>query len=247
LLVDAAQARQANRGLTRCAGRNRDARILSQAKLLAIDLDGTLVDSAPDLAHCVGGALGSLGFVAPGTSLIRAWIGDGIETLLRRALAHSGAGTDDAALRTAVQRFTSCYRENLFVRSRLYPEVPETLAALGERGIQLACITNKRFAFAEALLVAAGIRGHFALVLGGDSLAEKKPSPTPLLAAAGKLGIEPAGSALVGDSHHDYHAAAAAGFAFLWARYGYCAHIDARPGDTLREIQSFGELRELLH
>lgn len=185
--------------------------------------------------------------MAPGTSLTRAWIGDGIETLLRRALAHSGADTDEVAFRTALQRFTSCYRENLFVRSRLYPEVAETLDVLGKRGIKLACITNKRFAFAEALLDAAGIRGHFGLVLGGDSLPEKKPSPAPLLAAAGKLGIEPASSALVGDSHHDYQSAAAAGFEFLWARYGYCAHIDPRPGDTLREIHGFGELRELLH
>jgi phosphoglycolate phosphatase len=219
----------------------------ARIRLLAIDLDGTLVDSAPDLAHCVGTALGSLGYVAPGTSLTRAWIGDGIETLLRRALAHSGKGADDGALRTAVERFTACSRENLFVRSQLYPEVRETLAALEGRGIQLACITNKRIAFADALLVAAGIRAHFGLVLGGDSLPEKKPSPAPLLAAARELGIEPTGSALVGDSHHDYHAAAAAGFGFIWARYGYCAYIEPRPGAPIREIGDFGELRELVH
>jgi phosphoglycolate phosphatase len=194
----------------------------------------------------VGSALVSLGFVAPGTSLTRAWIGDGIETLLKRALAHSGAGTDGAALRTALERFSACYRENLFVRSRLYPEVRETLAALEERGLELACITNKRIAFADALLVAAGIRAHFGLVLGGDSLPEKKPSPAPLLTAARELGVAVEHCLLVGDSHHDYKSAANAGFAFVWARYGYCAHIEARPGDTLREIASFGELRELV-
>jgi phosphoglycolate phosphatase len=216
-------------------------------RLLALDLDGTLVDSAPDLAHCVGSALGSLGFVAPGMSLTRAWIGDGIETLLKRALAHSGAGTDSAALRVALERFSACYRENLFVRSRLYPEVRETLAALGARGLKLACVTNKRIEFADALLVAARIRAHFGLVLGGDSLPEKKPSPAPLLAAARELGIAPENCLLVGDSHHDYESAASAGFAFIWARYGYCAHIEPRPGDTLRGIDSFGELRELIH
>ena len=215
-------------------------------QLVAIDLDGTLVDSAPDLAHCVGSAVGSLGFVAPGTSLTRAWIGDGIETLLRRALAHSGAGVDDAVLRTALERFTSCYRENLFVRSRLYPEVNETLAALAGRGLKLACVTNKRLAFADALLVAAGIRAYFGVVLGGDSLPEKKPSPAPLLTTARELGIAPENSLLVGDSHHDYESAAAAGFAFIWARYGYCPHIEPRPSDTLREIDRFGELRELV-
>ena len=219
---------------------------MRNVQLLAIDLDGTLVDSAPDLAHCVDGALASLGHVPPGTSLTRAWIGDGIETLLRRGLTHSGAGEDDAALRTALERFSSCYRENLFVRSQLYPDVVETLAALEGRGIKLACVTNKRIAFADALLVAAGIRRHFAVVLGGDSLAEKKPSPAPLLAAAREVGVEPANAAMVGDSHHDYHSAADAGFAFVWARYGYCAHIEPRPGDTIGEIGSFGELRKLV-
>jgi phosphoglycolate phosphatase len=215
-------------------------------RLLALDLDGTLVDSAPDLAHCVGSALGSLGFVAPGTSLTRAWVGDGIETLLKRALAHSGAGTDSAALRVALERFSACYRENIFVRSRLYPEVRETLVELEGRGLELACITNKRIAFADALLVAAGIRAHFGLVVGGDSLPEKKPSPAPLLHAARELRTVPESCLLVGDSHHDYESATAAGFAFIWARYGYCAHIEPRPGDTLREIGSFGELRESL-
>jgi phosphoglycolate phosphatase len=133
------------------------------------------------------------------------------------------------------------------VRSRLYPDVAETLTALGKHGIKLACITNKRFAFADALLVAAGVRPHFGLVLGGDSLPERKPSPAPLLAAASTLGVEPASSALVGDSHHDYESATAAGFAFIWARYGYCAHIEPRPGDSLKEIHTFGELRELVH
>jgi phosphoglycolate phosphatase len=120
------------------------------------------------------------------------------------------------------------------------------LASLDGRGIQLACVTNKRIAFADALLVAAGIRAHFALVLGGDSLLEKKPSPAPLLAAARELGIAPENGLLVGDSHHDYESAAAAGFAFVWARYGYCAHIEPRPGDTLREIHGFGELGALV-
>jgi phosphoglycolate phosphatase len=77
-------------------------------------------------------------------------------------------------------------------------------------------------------------------------LPEKKPSPAPLLTAARELGVAVEHCLLVGDSHHDYKSAANAGFAFVWARYGYCAHIEARPGDTLREIASFGELRELV-
>jgi phosphoglycolate phosphatase len=222
------------------------AAIPRRIRLLAIDLDGTLVDSAPDLAHCVGRALESIGRVPPGANRTRAWIGDGIETLLRRALEHAGANGDEQALHTVLEYFSTCYRDNLFVRSRLYPEVTETLAALEGRGIKLACITNKRSVFADALLIAAGIHAHFGMVLGGDSLPEKKPSPAPLLAAARRFGVEPANAAMVGDSHHDYYAAADAGFAFVWARYGYCQQIRPRTSAAITEIQSFAELRSLV-
>jgi phosphoglycolate phosphatase len=213
-------------------------------RLLAIDLDGTLVDSAPDLSHCVDLALESVGLVPPGEELTRGWIGDGIETLLQRAFAHAGTPHQTVAFRAAFDTFSACYRDNLFVQSRLYPGVEATLADLERRGIELACVTNKRFAFADALLVAAGIRDRFRVLLGGDSLAEKKPSPMQLLAAARECGIAPAHAAMVGDSHHDYHAAAGAGFAFIWARYGYCRDIAARHDAPYRTIAGFAELRD---
>jgi phosphoglycolate phosphatase len=216
---------------------------MREIRLLAIDLDGTLVDSAPDLSHCVDCALESVGLVPPGEELTRGWIGDGIETLLQRAFAHAGAAHDAPAFRAAYDAFSACYRDNLFVRSRLYPEVETTLADLDGRGIPLACITNKRFAFADALLVQAGIRDRFRVLLGGDSLAEKKPSSMQLLAAARDCNVAPAHAAMVGDSHHDYHAAADAGFAFIWACYGYCRQIPARRGVTYQTIAGFAELR----
>jgi phosphoglycolate phosphatase len=216
---------------------------MREIRLLSVDLDGTLVDSAPDLSHCVDRALESVGLVPPGEDLTRGWIGDGIETLLKRAFAHAGAADDTPAFRAAFDTFSACYRDNLFVQSRLYPEVETTLADLERRGIELACITNKRFAFADALLVAAGIRDRFRVLLGGDTLAEKKPSPMQLLAAARECGIAPAHAAMVGDSHHDYHAAADAGFAFIWASYGYCRHIGARRDAAYQTIAAFAELR----
>jgi hypothetical protein len=142
--------------------------------LLAVDLDGTLVDSAPDLAHCVDRALESLGLVPPGIDLTRAWIGDGIETLLRRALAHCAAPRDAATFRTVLERFSACYRDNLFVRSRLYPNVAGTLVELANRGIHLACVTNKRRAYADALLVEAGVRARFAVRRAGQPRAENR-------------------------------------------------------------------------
>src|SRR5690606_14233443 len=112
-------------------------------------------------------------------------------------------------------------RHTLAGRTRLYPGVPETLDALRGRGVRLACVTNKRLRFAEALLDQAGLLDRFELVLGGDSVAERKPSPMLLHAAAERLRIQPAVAAYVGDSYHDMHAAEAAGWRFVWVTYGY--------------------------
>lgn len=217
------------------------------AKLVAVDLDGTLVDSAPDIAHCLGAALEAVGCAPPGEARTRAWIGDGLETLIARAIAHEcNAGIEpapshDPRRQAALAAFLECYRENLFVRSRLYPGVRETLDALLERGMRLCCITNKRYAFSDELLTQAGIRGLFELVIGGDSVAEKKPSPLPLNVAAKTLGVEPGAATLVGDSHQDLRAARAAGFGFVLVTYGYGRVDETELGSTPR-ISSFAEL-----
>jgi phosphoglycolate phosphatase len=221
-----------------------------KVKLLAIDLDGTLVDSAPDIAHCLGAALEAIGYPQPGEARTRAWIGDGLETLIARAIAHGGA-QDVSALasetrqRAALAAFLACYANNLFVRSRLYADVVATLDAMREHGIRLCCITNKRYAFSQELLVQAGIRDRFELLLGGDSLTEKKPSPLPLTVAAETLGVAPSAAALVGDSHQDLRAARAAAFGFVLASYGY-GRIDETELGTNARIRGFGELRATL-
>jgi phosphoglycolate phosphatase len=216
-------------------------------KLLAVDLDGTLVDSAPDIAHCLGSALAAVGVEPPGESRTRRWIGDGLETLIARALGSGTVPDPNFARdrqRAALDVFLDCYRHNLFVRSRLYPDAAETLAALRRRGLKLCCITNKRLAFSEELLRQAKVRDHFELVLGGDSLAEKKPSPAPLLAAAETLAVAPAAAAIVGDSHQDLRAARAAGYSFIWAAYGYGKVDETQLGSAAR-ITRFGDLATL--
>jgi phosphoglycolate phosphatase len=228
----------------------------ARTKLLAVDLDGTLVDSAPDIAHCVGVALEAVGLDAPGEARTRTWIGDGIETLLARALEAGdterggrGAPRDARAAAdrqaSAFTTFSACYRHNLFERSELYPTVEATLDALLARGIRLCCITNKRYAFSEALLREAGLEDRFELLLGGDSLAEKKPSPLPLKVAAEKLGVAPAAATLVGDSPQDLRAARAAGFGFVFADYGY-GKVDAAELGSSPRIARFGEIESLL-
>jgi phosphoglycolate phosphatase len=220
-------------------------------KLVAIDLDGTLVDSAPDIAHCLGSALEAIGLPRPGEARTRAWIGDGLETLIARAIAQTvGAAATPAASaeerqHTALTAFLACYRENLFVRSCLYAEVGRTLDVLLESGLRLCCITNKRHAFSEALLTDAGIRDRFELLVGGDTLAEKKPSPLPLMHAAERLGVAPAHATLVGDSHQDLRAARNAGFGFVLATYGY-GKIDETELGACRRIRAFAELPAVL-
>jgi phosphoglycolate phosphatase len=220
-------------------------------ELLAIDLDGTLVDSAPDIAHCLGRALESIGLPPPGEALTRAWIGDGLETLINRALAHSSgvqghsAAAAEERYEAAVAGFLACYADNLFVRSRLYPGVLATLEVLAARGVKLCCVTNKRVSFSERLLVAAGIRDRFELLLGGDSLAEKKPSALPLKVAAETLAVEPDAAALVGDSHQDLRAARSAGFGFVLASYGY-GKIDETELGASPRIRGFAELPGVL-
>ena len=218
-----------------------------QLKLLAIDLDGTLVDSAPDIAHCLGRALESLGLQRPNEALTRVWIGDGLETLINRALAHSSGAQGESQAsgeerhRAALAGFLACYSHNLFVRSRLYPGVLATLDALQAQRLKLCCITNKRQSFSERLLTEAGILDRFELLLGGDSLAEKKPSALPLQVAAERLGVAASAATLVGDSHQDLRAARNAGFGFVLASYGYGKIDETELGSSPR-IRAFAEL-----
>ena len=215
-------------------------------KLLAVDLDGTLVDSAPDIAHCLGSALAAVGLTPPGERRTRLWIGDGLESLIARALAHAApdAGGARERHRETLAAFLDCYRHNLFERSRLYPNAVETLDTLRQRGLTLCCITNKRLEFSEGVLRQAGVRDRFELVLGGDSLPEKKPSPLPLTSAAATFGVAAAAAALVGDSHQDLKAARAAGYSFIWATYGY-GKVDETQAGSAARIAQFADLRTL--
>jgi phosphoglycolate phosphatase len=221
----------------------------ARVELLAVDLDGTLVDSAPDIAYCLDHALQAVGYPPAGETLTRTWIGDGLETLIARALAHAMAddrAADNADLmRKTLAAFLPCYRDNLFVRSRLYPAAADTLDEIRGRGVRLCCITNKRAAFSDEVLRLAAVRDRFDLVLGGDSLPEKKPSPLPLSTAAQRAGVASSNCVLVGDSHQDLRAARAAGFGFVWASYGY-GTIEPAEAAPYPAIRSFAELAPLL-
>jgi len=202
---------------------------LLQPKMILIDLDGTLVDSVPDLAYCVDAMLARLGRPARGEAAVRTWVGNGVERLVRRALSGRLDGEpDEADYQRAYPIFLELYAENTCNRSALYPGVREGLEFLREAGYPLGCVTNKAARFTEPLLQQLGIRDFFSIVISGDSLPRQKPDPLPLIHAAGHFGVKPEESLMIGDSVSDVTAARAAGFRIICTSYGYNHGIDIR-------------------
>ena len=197
-------------------------RNLALPELILIDLDGTLVDSAPDLHASINAMQQQLGGPARSEVQVRGWIGNGIERLVHRALTGSLDGKANAErFAQAITLFDQAYSRHNGVHSRLFPGVIEGLDALAALDCHLVCVTNKPRCFTQPLLRTFNLDGYFELVLSGDSLAYKKPHPKPLLHAAKRFRVSPAASLLIGDSATDIKAARAAEFAVVCVSYGY--------------------------
>lgn len=197
--------------------------MLSGIRAVLFDLDGTLVDSVPDIAVAVDRLLADLGREPAGEARVRYWVGNGGRMLVRRALAFDVAGVadDDPLLPQAMDIFFAHYHETNGRASRLYPGVAEALDAFAARGLPMATITNKPHRYIEPLYAQLGILHHFPVLIGGDTLAVKKPDPAPLHHACALLGVTPAEALMVGDSHNDIEAARAAGCPVVAVDYGY--------------------------
>lgn len=216
-------------------------------EMVLIDVDGTLVDSVPDLAYCVDAMLDGLGMSHRGEAEVRNWVGNGVERLVRRALVGALEGEpDETLMQKAYPIFLALYQQNTSGRSALYPGVREGLETLRERDYPLGCVTNKAARFTEPLLRDMGIRDYFDIVVSGDSLPRKKPDPMPLLHAAGHFGAAPSGSLMVGDSVSDVKAARAAGFSIACMTYGYNHGQDIRDARPDAVLDSMVELADLL-
>lgn len=216
---------------------------LTKPKMVLIDLDGTLVDSAPDIADCMDEMMVGLGMPVRGEEKARQWIGNGAPRLVKRALLDDMDGEPDPVLyEKAYGIFSELYAKRLCVRSRLYPGVLEGLEALRGLAIKLACVTNKPARFTEPLLEQLGIGPVFGLILSGDSLPRKKPDPLPLRHAAGFFSVTPAQSLMVGDSENDVKAARAAEFPVVCVDYGYNHGNDIRAAGPDAVIHSLAEL-----
>lgn len=184
------------------------------------DLDGTLVDTAPDLAAAANRMLADLGRASLPDDRIRDFVGKGVVNLVNKCFeASGGGGEEDRARAHAV--FERHYSAGIADRSRPYPGVVDGLEALERAGIAMGCVTNKAGRFTEPLLELTGLRRFFGVVVSGDTVERKKPHPDPMLYAAGKLGASPAETLVVGDSLNDVQSARAAGCAVVVVPYGY--------------------------
>ncbi len=190
--------------------------------MIAFDLDGTLIDSAPDLVEAVNYALTKLNKPTHSQATIQQWIGNGADVLVKRALLnnwHVGEVPND--FEEAFELFKTYYAEHDWVHSRLYEGVLETLQILKNDGFKLACITNKTARFTNPLMETAGLAPYFDFIASGDTFSEMKPNPLPLLEVAKLFNVAPENAWMIGDSINDISAGKNAGFKTIAVSYGY--------------------------
>ena len=192
-------------------------------RAIAFDLDGTLIDTAPDLGASANLMLDRLGRVPLPQSRIPHLIGAGISAFVERVLEESAQDiAGSPVMRAGAEAvFRRLYREHLFEHSRIYPKVRSTLKSLADSGTALCCITNKESAFASHLLTAAHLDKFFQHILCADYIEDRKPSPNLLLQACTRMAIKPSELLYVGDSRADIIAARAAGCRIVAVSYGY--------------------------
>lgn len=211
-----------------------------QLQAVIFDLDGTLVDSADDIARAVNLTLADLDLDAVDTATVRGWIGDGVRALMASALAHH---QQDARLDQAMAHFMGHYHACLLRSPRLYAGVLPALQALQAAAVPMAICTNKPVELVPPLLAHLGIAGFFSAIIGGGSLPQRKPDAAPLLASAAALGRHVAQCLMVGDSATDHGAAVAAGMPVALVRYGYPRTLDLERVAALAVVD---DLRQLL-
>lgn len=221
--------------------------MLKKPHMILIDVDGTLVDSVPDLTFCVDEMMRALGRPARGEAKVRDWVGNGVERLVARALIDQLDGEPDAAeFQRAYPIFLDLYADNTATRSRLYPGVREGLDYLQAAGYRLGCVTNKAARFTVPLLTELGVADVFSIIVSGDTLPQKKPDPAPLLHAAAFFGVDPAQALMIGDSVSDVQAARAAGFQIVCMSYGYNHGEDIRASNPDAVLDALTEIQPLL-
>jgi phosphoglycolate phosphatase len=218
-----------------------------RVKAVMIDLDGTLLDTIPDLAIAANLMLAALGRTPLDPSLIRTFVGKGIANLVKRTLAGDIDGdVDSGLLEHALPIYERCYHGVNGSHTTIYPGVMEGLDRFRAHGFPLGCVTNKSARFTLPLLKQMKLSGYFSEVVAGDTLPQKKPDPAPLLYACDRFGIAPHDMLMIGDSLNDAQAARAAGCPVFCVPYGYNEGHDVHGLDVDAIVSSLSEAAALI-
>ncbi len=199
--------------------------MLKNKKLIIFDLDGTLIDSVPDIARAVNEMMKELERPVYSIETIRGWVGNGGQVLVKRALM-GRSNVDNHEIDTndfqvAFNLFLEKYGEQTCEKTVFYPNVQTTLETLSKKGYQMAVVTNKPEQFVAPILNQLKIHQYFEMYIGGNTLPQKKPNAMPLLHVCEKLNIKPIDTVMVGDSKNDILAARNAGMESIGLTYGY--------------------------
>jgi len=217
--------------------------LVTGVRAILFDLDGTLVDTAPDIAAAVDATLRELERPTLDDAQVRSFIGRGVDVLLHRALTRERDGRAEADEHAhARERFLEHYAAHNGRTAKLYPGVREGIDHAHRLGLAMCCVTNKLQNFSEALLALTGLDRDFAFVQGGDALPKTKPDPLPLLHAAERLGFAPGECLMVGDSSNDAHAARAAGMPVVLVGYGYSEDVPVGEIDCDAIVMSIADV-----
>jgi len=210
------------------------------------DLDGTLVDSAPDLAGAANAMLNDLGRPAVKVDEVRSWVGDGAKKLVEYVLLNGDPKTNTDVIERGFELFLEHYALMVCDQTKPYPGVVQTIIDLSEQGLRLGCVTNKPDRFTRPLLEQLNLDAYLSSIVSGDTCAAKKPDPMPLLKACDDMGISHEACVLVGDSANDILAAQSANMPVICVSYGYNrgVNLDAMNPDAV--IDAFEELPPLL-
>jgi len=216
-------------------------------KVVMIDLDGTLLDTAEDLALAANLMLRELGRPERSVETIKSYIGKGIQRLVKRALTGDLNGEPESdLLERALSIYKKNYAENVHVKTRPFPGVKEGVERLRQAGFHLACITNKSEIFTQPLLKSTGFHDYFEIILSGDNLPKCKPDPMPLTHICKHFNVQPHEAILFGDSLNDATAARAAGCHIFCVPYGYNEGRDVHALDCDAIVPSLVEAAQLI-
>lgn len=217
--------------------------------VLLFDLDGTLVDSVPDLASAVNITLVELGLAPFKEDVIRGWVGNGAKVLIQRALSGSNEILSDLSetlVEQALEIFFKAYQLGVCINTKLYTGVLDTLTTLKAAGYRLAIITNKPERFVGPIINNLALNGLFELIIGGDTLEKSKPDPLPLHHAVSTLAVTVEQCVMVGDSKNDILAAKAANIDSVGLTYGYNYGEDIAKYHPELVVDNFADLLNAL-